>query len=187
MKGYLKGQRNGTAIIDLDQTVQGLRQGLKVMENIHQKRRKRPFRQPEPRCPANRSRSCLKNRPVLHDQMGQWFLDQLVGAAGIHGYLLRNLERWYLVQRSSAKKDPATPSKLCGVLDMHEKPSVIFLFHARGSENVIREANRANIPLIGVVDSDADPSRIDYPIPGNDDSISATAFMASLIQVALEG
>ena len=73
-----------------------------------------------------------------------------------------------------------------GVLDMHEKPSVIFLFHARGCENVIREANRANIPLIGVVDSDADPSRIDYPIPGNDDSLSATAFMASLIQVALE-
>ena len=68
---------------------------------------------------------------------------------------------------------------------MHEKPSVIFLFHARGSENVIREANRANIPLVGVVDSDADPSLVDYPIPGNDDSISVMAWMASLIQVAL--
>ena len=51
---------------------------------------KHPLRGPEPRCTADRARLSVKDKPVLHDQMGQWFPDQLVGAARIHGYLLPN-------------------------------------------------------------------------------------------------
>ena len=60
-EGILKGQRNGTAIIDLDQ-MQGLRQGLKVMENIHQKKGNILLRGPEPRCTADRSRFSVEGQ-----------------------------------------------------------------------------------------------------------------------------
>ena len=185
MKGCLKGQRNGTAIIDLDQTVQGLRQGLKVMETIHQKKGNILFVAQNP--DAQQIVQDLASRTGQF-YMTKWVSGFLTNWSVQQEYMAtfyQTLNEGTLSKGRQRRKIQQLRQNYAGVLDMHEKPSVIFLFHARGSANVIREANRANIPLVGVVDSDADPSLVDYPIPGNDDSISATALMASLIQVAL--
>ncbi|MEK7413809.1 MAG: 30S ribosomal protein S2 [Planctomycetota bacterium] len=58
-----------------------------------------------------------------------------------------------------------------GVRTMAKLPDAIFLVDPKHEETAIREARRLSIPLIGLVDSDTDPTLVDLPIPGNDDGI----------------
>ncbi|QQS16251.1 MAG: 30S ribosomal protein S2 [Candidatus Moraniibacteriota bacterium] len=73
-----------------------------------------------------------------------------------------------------------------GIKYMNELPGAVFLADAKEGSIVIREARRAGIPLVGIVDSNADPSFIDYPIPGNDDAISSLRLLLGVIGKTLE-
>lgn len=73
-----------------------------------------------------------------------------------------------------------------GIKYMNELPGAVFLADAKEGAIVIREARRAGIPLVGIVDSNADPSLIDYPIPGNDDAISSLRLLLGVIGKTLE-
>ena len=58
-----------------------------------------------------------------------------------------------------------------GVRTMAKLPDAIFLVDPKQEETAVHEARRLGIPLIGLVDSDTDPTLVDLPIPGNDDGI----------------
>ena len=61
-----------------------------------------------------------------------------------------------------------------GIKEMTEQPSAIIVVDANEDKNAVKEANGLNIPVFAIVDSNVDPTPIDYIIPGNDDSIKAT-------------
>ena len=61
-----------------------------------------------------------------------------------------------------------------GIKDMAEQPAAIFVVDANEEKNAIKEANILNIPVFAMVDTNVDPTPIDYVIPANDDSIKAT-------------
>ena len=69
-------------------------------------------------------------------------------------------------------------------------PSLIFAIGLSGLEQPLREAHKAGIPIIAVVDSDCNPRLndrfIDYIIPGNDDSFRSYAFFCSLVSQAIQ-
>ena len=73
-----------------------------------------------------------------------------------------------------------------GIKYMNELPGAVFLADAKEGAIVIREARRAGVPLVGIVDSNADPSPIDYPIPGNDDALSSLRLLLSVLGKSLE-
>jgi small subunit ribosomal protein S2 len=58
-----------------------------------------------------------------------------------------------------------------GVRTMSKLPDAIFIVDPKGEATAIAEARRLGIPLLGLVDSDTDPTLVDLPIPGNDDGI----------------
>ena len=60
---------------------------------------------------------------------------------------------------------------LDGVRDMDKLPDAIVIVDSARETIAVAEARRLNIPVIAIVDSNADPAKIDYPIPGNDDAI----------------
>ena len=62
---------------------------------------------------------------------------------------------------------------LGGIKDMKGIPDVIFVLDVGYEKNAISEANKLGIPVVGIVDSNNSPEKIDYVIPGNDDSIRA--------------
>ena len=67
-------------------------------------------------------------------------------------------------------------------------PDCLFVVDVKKEKIAINEANILKIPVIGLVDSDSDPSGIDYVIPGNDDSIKSIKLISSVISNAiLEG
>ena len=62
-------------------------------------------------------------------------------------------------------------TNLTGVADMAELPGAVFIVDCVKEANAVKEAVRLHIPVIAVVDTNADPEPIDYVIPGNDDSV----------------
>ena len=68
---------------------------------------------------------------------------------------------------------------------MVQTPSMIFVVDTKKEQLAIDEAKRLNIPIIGIVDTNADPSDIDYPIPANDDAIRAIKLICSVISNAV--
>lgn len=76
--------------------------------------------------------------------------------------------------------------RMGGIKYMNELPGAVLLADVKESAIVIREAKRAGIPLVGIVDSNTDPSPIDYPIPGNDDAISSLRLLFGVLGAAIE-
>jgi len=72
-----------------------------------------------------------------------------------------------------------------GLVDLKEMPSLIFVVDCKKEEAVIKEAKMKNVKIIGMVDSNTDPSDIDYFIPVNDDAVGSIKFIVSRIAQAI--
>ena len=78
--------------------------------------------------------------------------------------------------------------RMGGLRNMKRTPELVFVIDVRREYTAIQEANVLGIPIIGVVDTNADPDEIDYLIPGNDDAIRAIKLLTETITAAvLEG
>src|SRR5437763_6345053 len=60
-----------------------------------------------------------------------------------------------------------------GIIEMSQLPDALVVIDTTREENAVKEARRLSIPVVAVVDTNADPEVIDYPIAGNDDAIRA--------------
>ena len=74
---------------------------------------------------------------------------------------------------------------LGGVRDMKSIPSLLFITDCHKEQLALKEAFKLQIPIIGVADTNCDPTGIDYVIPGNDDSPRAIALYANVISTAV--
>ena len=70
---------------------------------------------------------------------------------------------------------------LGGIRDMRRIPSAIFIVDIVREHIALAEAKKLNIPIIAIVDSNANPEGIDYPIPSNDDAVEAIRLISSVI------
>ena len=78
--------------------------------------------------------------------------------------------------------------KYGGIKDMNGRPAALVVFDVLADTNAINEARNLNIPVVGIVDTNADPSRVEYPIPGNDDAIKGLQLLADyFVQAITEG
>lgn len=76
-------------------------------------------------------------------------------------------------------------ANLGGIKDMRELPGLIFVVDPTKEHICVKEAKALGIPLVGLVDTNCDPSDIDYVIPGNDDAIRSVKLIASAIADAI--
>jgi len=75
-----------------------------------------------------------------------------------------------------------------GLVGLHEQPGVLFIVDPRKEKTAVKEALLKNVPIIALIDTNTDPTKIDYPIPGNDDAIKSVALITRVIADAiLEG
>lgn len=75
-----------------------------------------------------------------------------------------------------------------GVKNIKDIPSVLFVIDTKREHGAVREANAKKIPVVGIVDSNADPDLVDYVIPMNDDASKALEYVLELVKEAiLEG
>jgi len=75
-----------------------------------------------------------------------------------------------------------------GIVQMEKMPKAIFIVDTKKEETAVREARKLGIPIIGLIDTNADPDKIDYPIPGNDDATKSIRVIVNLLaDAAIEG
>jgi small subunit ribosomal protein S2 len=76
---------------------------------------------------------------------------------------------------------------LGGVADMQRLPDAVVIIDLKTEEIALREAERLEIPIVGLVDSNCDPTPVDYVIPGNDDAIRSCELIVGTLGAAIEG
>ncbi len=87
------------------------------------------------------------------------------------------------------KKEVATLEKelgklnknFSGIVKMERMPRAIFIVDTKKEETAVREANRLNIPIIGLIDTNSNPDLVAFPIPGNDDATKSILTVTALI------
>jgi len=68
-----------------------------------------------------------------------------------------------------------------GIKEMPGLPSMLFIIDTKKEKIAVTEANRLGIPIVGVVDTNCDPTLINFPVPGNDDAIRSIRLFSSLV------
>ena len=89
-----------------------------------------------------------------------------------------------MMEKKAAKLERA----LGGIKDMGRLPDIVYVVDPRKEDIAVAEGRKMGIPLVAIVDSNCDPTEIDYPIPGNDDAIRAIRLLTSrMADAALDG
>lgn len=83
------------------------------------------------------------------------------------------------------KEKSKLDKNLGGIKEMTELPGILFVIDTRKEAIAVAEAKRLGIPVVAVVDTNCDPTGIDYPIPGNDDAIRSISLFAEIISNAV--
>jgi small subunit ribosomal protein S2 len=73
-----------------------------------------------------------------------------------------------------------------GIKDLAAKPGAVFVSDVLNDINAVREARKLGVKVVAIVDTNADPTLIDYPIPANDDAIKTIKLIADYVQSAIE-
>lgn len=186
MKRYIFGERNGTHIIDLDQTLPLFKKALAHVREVAAegngvlfvgtKRQAAPFVE----SAANRAKQPFVNSRWLGGMMTNWktvkkSIDQYKSMLEIQG----DEEK----REALSKKELARMSRACekyakslaGMREMNKLPGAIFVIDVGKEAIAVSEAKRLGISVIGVVDSNCSPNSVDFPIPGNDDAIRSVS------------
>jgi len=73
-----------------------------------------------------------------------------------------------------------------GIVGLEQMPGALFVVDAKTEEIAVAEANRLKIPVIALVDTNSDPSSVDYPIPGNDDALKSIRIIVEAMMDAVQ-
>ena len=197
MQEYIYGVRNGIHIIDLTQTFQLLDVALNYVQETVSKGGSILFvgtkRQAQKSISeaAERSAQYYMNHRWLGGTLTNWKtvsnsisrlkkLDEQLsdGATGLTKKERLNLER----------EQSKLNASLGGIREMGGTPDLLFVIDTNKEALAIQEAKKLGIPVIAIIDTNSDPSFIDYPIPGNDDAARSISLYCDLVaKAALEG
>ncbi|PIU42845.1 MAG: 30S ribosomal protein S2, partial [Parcubacteria group bacterium CG07_land_8_20_14_0_80_35_11] len=76
--------------------------------------------------------------------------------------------------------------KIGGLRTLQKLPDVLFAVDVQKERTAIKEARKKGIPIVGICDTDGDPSSVDFPIPANDDAPSSLKYILEKIKKALK-
>ncbi len=197
MAEYIFGVRNNIHIIDLAQTVPMLHRALEMVSDVVAGGGRVLFvgtkrQAAEPlTAAAKRSAQYYVNARWLGGMLTNWKtisrsiqrLRELETVFAGEAQGLTKKERLMLT-REKDKLEKA----LGGIKDMGGTPDLLFVIDTNKEAIAIQEANRLNIPVVAIVDSNCDPDNIAFPIPGNDDAGRAITLYCDLIaKAAIDG
>ena len=182
MKGYIFDKRNGIHIIDLTQSVTMLDEAAAFLRDTVLDGTKILFV-----ATKKQAAEMVKNAAESVEQFyitERWLGGTLTNAKTIRtsvkrmrqlqatakangGQLSEHKQEASMLRRELAKLE----KNLTGIAEMAEQPGAVVIIDCVREANAVKEAVRLHIPVVAIVDTNADPEPIDYVIPGNDDSV----------------
>lgn len=195
MKDYIFGQRNKIYIIDLQKTIKSFKEALEFIKSVAENGKDvlmvgtKKQAQDIIKDYAQKCESCYVNQ--------RWLGGLLTNFNVIRGSVEKLLEleemksdgRWELLSKKEQSRQEKVFRKLSknlgGIKNMLEMPGAMFVIDSCKEQIAIMEAQKLNIPIVAIVDTNGDPENIDYPIPGNDDAVRAIELFTSKITEAI--
>ncbi len=194
MSPFIFGVRNNVHIIDLQQTVPLLHQALQAIRNVAANGGRILF--------VGTKRQASESISESAKRCGQYYVD--------HRWLGGMLTNWktisnsirrlrQLEERIASEQEGLTKKELLnltrerdklnralgGIKEMGGLPDIVFVIDTNKEEIAVQESNKLGIPVVAIVDSNSDPDGINFPIPGNDDSLRAIHMYCDLMAGAV--
>lgn len=195
MENFIFGERNGIHILDLQQTVPLFGRALEAMRDTAAKGGRILF--------VGTKRAAAAKIAETAKACGQYYVN--------HRWLGGMLTNWATVSQSIkrlrelegrlssdevsqlGKKEILQLTRerdkleltLGGIKEMGGLPDMLFVLDTNKEDIAVLEANKLNIPIVAVIDSNASPVGVDFPIPGNDDAMRAINLYCELAQTAV--
>jgi small subunit ribosomal protein S2 len=195
MKKFIFAERNGIHIIDLQKTIAAIKEAYEaVRKTVHEGK---PVLFVGTKKQAQQAIEREAQRCGMYHVNNRWLGGMLTNFSTIKKSILRlkKLEKMEVdgTFESLTKKEVSQLNKeklrleknLGGIKEMKELPGIIFIIDTRKEAIAVAEAQRKNIPIIAIVDTNCNPEGIDYPIPGNDDAIRAITLFTQIIANAV--
>jgi small subunit ribosomal protein S2 len=191
MKEYIFGERNGIYIIDLQKTLKMFKDASKFVQDLAAEGKVVLFvgtkRQAQDAI-AEEAQRCgmfYINQRWLGGLLTNWItvqksvkrLKELDEMATDGRYEL--LPKKEVIKLERERKH--LQANLAGIKDMSRLPDAVFVIDSNKEQIAVREARKLGIPVVAVVDTNCDPTEVDYVIPGNDDALRAIRLFASKI------
>jgi small subunit ribosomal protein S2 len=191
MRPFIFSERNGIHILDLRQTLETSEQSYAMAKDICANGGTVLFVGTKKQAQGAIEDAALRSgMPYVNHR---WLGGMLTNFQTIHKRILYMLE---LEQMEKSGEMESLPKKerlrlrreliklqavLGGVRDLRRQPDVVFIVDINAEHIAVAEANRLNIPVIALVDTNCDPDVVDFVIPGNDDAIRAAHLIADVV------
>ena len=182
MKSYIFDKRNGIHIIDLTQTVELIDEAAAFLRGVVAKGQKVLFV-----ATKKQAQEVVKEAALACNQF--YMTERWLGGTLTNNQTIRrSVKRMQQIQNvarmnngvlSEHKQEASALARelakletnLTGIAEMDKMPGALFVVDVCREANAVKEAKRLGIPVVAIVDTNADPDPVDYVIPGNDDSV----------------
>jgi len=195
MKEYIFGERNGIYIIDLQKTLKLFKDAMRYVGDMAQMGKTVLF--------VGTKRQAQEAVAEEATRCGQYYVNQrwlgglLTNMATVQKSIKRLKELDAMATEGNwdgrAKKEIIRLERerkhlnqnLAGIKDMNGLPDVLFVIDSNKEAIAVEEARKLGIPVVAVVDTNCDPHKVDYVIPGNDDALRAIRLFTNKISEAV--
>jgi small subunit ribosomal protein S2 len=196
MAEYIYMENNGIHIIDLNKTLKCLEEATYAMKNIVRSGRKIMFVATKKQAKDIINQEAIRlNMPFVTER---WLGGMLTNFATIRKSLKKLAQIDKLMkddafnnlakrERLMIAREKAKLEKLLGgITDLNRLPAALFVIDVKREHIAVAEAQKLNIPVFAMVDTNSDPSNIDFPIPANDDAFKSISIITNHLGKAME-
>jgi len=191
MKTFIFTEKNGVHVINLEKTVEQLEKALKFVNETVSKGGTVLFLATKKQAKAIIKKAALDcNSPYI---VSRWLGGTLTNANSVLN-LVKKYRRLLEEKESGkikrfTKKEQLSISReidrleeiVGGIAQLDKVPDAIFIVDIKQEKTALLEANKKNIPVIAMCDTNVNPDKVDYPIPANDDATSSIRLIVELI------
>ncbi|MFH1772193.1 MAG: 30S ribosomal protein S2 [Candidatus Omnitrophota bacterium] len=196
MKRFIFGKKKNVYIIDLEKTAQMLQEAKDFASQVARRGGKVLFVGTKKQV-----RDTIKDLAVSCDM--PYVVERWIGGFLTNFSTVKGRMKYYtglLERRSSGGLEKLSNKEIVminreisrmaknysGVISLNDLPECIYVIDPKKESACIREANKISIPVIALIDTDADPDVITHPVPGNDDAIKSVRYITSCIVDAIK-
>ena len=196
MSEYIFMENNGIHIIDLNKTIKCMEEAAGQLKAVVRSGRKIMFVATKKQAKdIIVSEATRLNMPYVTER---WLGGMLTNFATIRKSLKRLSQIDKLMKDEAfeniTKKEKLTITReraklqkqLGGIVDLNRLPAALFIIDVKREHIAVAEAQKLNIPVFAMVDTNSDPSNIDFPIPANDDAFKSISIVTGYISKAIE-
>lgn len=195
-KPYVYDHRSGVSIINLEKTYEQLEKSVKVIEDIVAEGKDIMFigtkRQAQE---ILREAASMCNMPFC---VNRWLGGTLTNFETILSSLKKyrrflemeangEMDKLYAKEAAAIRREMSRMNRnFEGIKDIQKLPGVAFVVDVKTEEIAVAECRKLGIPVVALVDTNSDPTSVDYPIPGNDDAVKSIRLITEVLVEAVQ-